>query len=276
MSSIGAIGTLGSSTFCLSDFRRMEAPSGPELQTLFIAFSANLRKPWVWHAFSRLMTDENTESLSARKMMVVGRPVAGVVLQAAGPQVQLHQVGLMLDRGDRLVERLNLAANQEVTVLVDVQDEPVLRDLLRILDGTGRAGDRQMNPPVVVVRREVDHQHEEGDELEDDVEERGQVGLGPHFRRDRSCHDDTSSCQVAQADLAVLAAATSELMVRSATLVASMVIWEIRLRKKAKKKIAGTDSVIPSRVMKSAWRCPRPPSPGGAARPPRWRWSGSS
>ena len=45
-------------------------------------------------------------------------------------------------------------------------------------------------------------------------------------------------------------------MVRSATLVASIVIWAIRLRKKAKKKIAGTDSEMPSRVMNSAVEIP--------------------
>src|SRR4051794_14096639 len=56
----------------------------------------------------------------------------------------------------------------------------------------------------------------------------------------------------AQADLACLAAATSELIVRSATLVASMVMTAIRLRKKAKKKIAGTESETPSRVMNKA------------------------
>src|SRR5689334_10351442 len=47
--------------------------------------------------------------------------------------------------------------------------------------------------------------------------------------------------------LACLAALTSELIVRSAILVASIVSTAIRLRKKAKKKIAGTESETPSR-----------------------------
>src|SRR6516162_6362849 len=59
-----------------------------------------------------------------------------------------------------------------------------------------------------------------------------------------------------QADLTDLAAAMSELIVRSATRVASIVIWAIRLRKNEKKKMAGTDSDTPSRVIKSAVEMP--------------------
>ena len=82
-----------------------------------------------------------------------------------------------------------------------------------------------MNPLVVVIGAEVDHEHEERDQLEHDVQKRSEVGLGPASRQR---HIRPSIVLLggdqAQAGLAVLAAATSELMVRSATLVASMVI----------------------------------------------------
>ena len=54
-------------------------------QELVIAFRANLRNPVVWQALIRLMTEAKVASLSARKTMVVGRPLAGVELLAGRP-----------------------------------------------------------------------------------------------------------------------------------------------------------------------------------------------
>ena len=67
---------------------------------------------------------------------------------------------------------------KQVAVAVDVQDQAIFRDPLVVLDRPGRAGDRQADALVVVLAAEVDHQHEEGDQLEDDVEQRRQVRLG--------------------------------------------------------------------------------------------------
>ena len=91
----------------------------------FIALKANLRNPLASHALIRLMNDENVASLSARRMIVVGRPPRGVELDAGGLEVELDQVGLVLDRLDRLVQRLDLAADQQMAFFIDVQDQPI-------------------------------------------------------------------------------------------------------------------------------------------------------
>ena len=73
--------------------------------------------------------------------MVVGRLPDGSSLMPAGLEVELDQVGLMLDCLDGFVQRLDFAADQQVAFFVHVQDQSIL-DVGLILDGSGRAGDR--------------------------------------------------------------------------------------------------------------------------------------
>ena len=67
-----------------------------------------------------------------------------------------------------------------------------------IVDRSGGADDRQLQREVYLRRLEIDHQHEEGDQLEHHVQNRREIRLGPdragrrlrHERRLRSRVDD--------------------------------------------------------------------------------------
>src|SRR5262245_39007354 len=55
-----------------------------------------------------------------------GQPGAWLILQAGGLQVQLHQVCLVLDGLDRLVQDLYLSTDEQMAISIHVKDESVL------------------------------------------------------------------------------------------------------------------------------------------------------
>ena len=134
MSSIGAIGTSGAWLFVLSCVPTrpcsLVCTPQPETTQEFIALKRNFRNPLDWHALIRLSNEENVASRSTRRMIVVGRLPVGFGLDSAGLEVELDQVGLVLDRLNRLVQRLHLAADQEVAFFIHVQDQSIFRDPL--------------------------------------------------------------------------------------------------------------------------------------------------
>ena len=70
---------------------------------------------------------------------MVGSVPLGSSFGSRGLEVELDEVGLVLDRLDRLVERLHLAADQEMAVAIHVQDQAIFRDARA--SSTGRAAD---------------------------------------------------------------------------------------------------------------------------------------
>ena len=82
----------------------------------FIALRANLRNPLAWQAVIRLKSEENGVSRSARRTIVVGRPPVAVGLQPGGLEVELDEVGLVLDLLDRLVARSGPRRHEQVAL----------------------------------------------------------------------------------------------------------------------------------------------------------------
>src|SRR5262245_52322808 len=137
MSSIGAIGTLGSSTFCLIErFRTRWAP-GKRLAGLVSI--DRLLNSTAGHGFQ----GELAKSLGLTGVDQVhhrgecrvavgpednGRGQTGVrvKLSARGPQVQLYEVGLVPDGLDRLGKRLSFTADEQVAIAIDIEHEAIL------------------------------------------------------------------------------------------------------------------------------------------------------
>src|SRR5271166_4396056 len=152
MSSIGAIGTLGPSTFCFLFCRRTSM--SPELQAAQCDASSKTRRtlPDDYSLCTRhRLEGELAEPLGlARVDQGHHRGESGILVcpeddgcgQAAGwidfltgrLEVELDQVGLVLDGLEGFVQRLHLAADQQVSFAVDVQDDAVLGDALGVLD----------------------------------------------------------------------------------------------------------------------------------------------
>ena len=137
MSSMGVIGTSGPSDFWM--FLRFGHGrfSARRSTSRFIAFKANFLNPLDWHPLIKGRIVPNVASRSARKMIVVGSEPDASDFGPGGLDVEPDQVGLMLDGLEGLVQWLNLAADQEVAFVVDVQDQSVFGDLLRIVDRAG-------------------------------------------------------------------------------------------------------------------------------------------
>ena len=96
MSSIGVTGTSGACGFSdLLLFRQGRCSPAESTAVIrkttqeFIALKANFRNPCDWQALIRLINEENVASLSARRMIVVGRPPVGSGLVPAALRLSL-------------------------------------------------------------------------------------------------------------------------------------------------------------------------------------------
>ena len=193
MSSIGAICTVAlppvaTSSFAARPYSRQLAhhrldfgddrPARPA-QPAFIALRANLRNPLAWQALIRPSTDDE------RGLLVGPEDDRGRAGRRRRPSLLPAALRFSLIRSAWcLIVWTALWSGWTSPPIRRCPSLSMLRTRrssatpLFVLDRTGRAGHRQRDPPVVVIGAEVDHQHEEGDQLEDDVEERRQVGLG--------------------------------------------------------------------------------------------------
>src|SRR5208337_5015950 len=160
MSSIGAIGTLGPSTFCFLLCRRTSM--SPELQAAQCGASSKTRRTlpddYSLRRTCHRLEGEIAEPLGLARVdqghhrgesgILVcpeddgsGQAVYRIYLLAGRLEVELDQVGQVLDGLEGFVQWLHLAADQQVSFAVDVQDDAVFGDGLGVLDRPSRASD---------------------------------------------------------------------------------------------------------------------------------------